>query len=139
MIFQQFFTRMKKRIIRIILFPLVLFVFYVLFIHHIAIRCPFYEITKLYCPGCGLSRCLVSLLHLDFYQAFRYNPLLFILLPFFVPYTFYLYIIYVFEMEDQITKKVPNQFWNILLFFVILFGILRNIPLFSFLAPTIIH
>ena len=102
-------------------------------------KCIFKHLFGIYCTGCGTTRMVKTIIDLEFYRAFRYNPLLFILLPFFVPYAFYLYIIYVFEREDQITKRIPNQFWNILLFFVTLFGVLRNIPLFSFLAPTIIH
>ena len=50
----------------------------------ISIPCPFHFITGLYCPGCGITRMIKSILKLDFYQAFRYNQLLFILLPFFI-------------------------------------------------------
>ena len=81
---------------------------------------------------------LISLLHLNFYQAFRYNPFLFILLPFLVIY--YIYIIfqkYIFKNSNY--KKLPNIAWYIILVLAIIFGIMRNIPYFSFLAPTIIN
>ena len=45
------------------------------------IPCPFHLITNLKCPGCGVTRMLVSLIQLDFSSAFRYNAVLLILLP----------------------------------------------------------
>ena len=33
------------------------------------------------CPGCGLTRAMLSLMSLDFKAAFHFNPLIFILLP----------------------------------------------------------
>ena len=42
------------------------------------IPCIFHKITHMYCPGCGLTRMIISIFKLDIYQAFRYNPLLFI-------------------------------------------------------------
>lgn len=38
--------------------------------------CPFYALTGLYCPGCGSTRCLYSLVHLDLAHAMAMNPLL---------------------------------------------------------------
>ena len=66
---------------------LVFFIYYFLnFITNFAIICPFYLLTGLYCPGCGITRLLFSLVKLDFYQAFRYNPLVFILIIFSIIY-----------------------------------------------------
>lgn len=91
----------------------------------LSIPCMFHELTDLYCPGCGITRMFFSLLKLDFYQAFRYNPLVFCYLI--------LYIIYkVFNI------KLTNRFSYVLLTIAILFGILRNIPAFSFLKPTML-
>lgn len=96
---------------------------------NIGIPCIFYEITHLHCPGCGMSRAIISISKLDFYQAFRYNPLIIILLPFLL-----IYYIYVNIFNGK--KKLPQYVWVILLIIVILYGILRNIPVFRFLAPT---
>ena len=95
------------------------------------IPCFFYELTGLYCPGCGITRAFISLFKLDLYQAFRYNMLVVILLPFFI-----VYIIYKFLLKGS--KKIPNSFWYFLLIVTVLFGIFRNIPIFSFLAPTLV-
>ena len=60
------------------------------------IPCFFHKITGLYCPGCGITRMVLSLLHLDFYQAFRWNPFLFLLTPLFIVYggAYFLYWLY---------------------------------------------
>lgn len=45
-------------------------------------QCPFYLLTGLECPGCGSQRALYQLLHLNIVQAFRYNALFVISIPF---------------------------------------------------------
>ena len=42
------------------------------------IPCPFYTVTHLQCPACGVSRMILSLLRLDFAAAWSYNPYLLI-------------------------------------------------------------
>ena len=39
------------------------------------IGCPFKTIFKIPCPGCGITRAYLSVLHLDFAKAFEYNPM----------------------------------------------------------------
>lgn len=99
----------------------------------VGIPCLFYEITGYYCPGCGITRVLFSLLKLDFYQAFRYNPLIFILIIITVIYWLVKFILKKFM---NISIEIPNYVYYILLVIVIIFGILRNIPMFDFLSPT---
>ena len=38
--------------------------------------CPFYALTGIWCPGCGSTRCLHALVHLDLPGAMAMNPLL---------------------------------------------------------------
>ena len=47
----------------------------------LGIPCLFHLATGLNCPGCGVSRMLLSLLRLDFRAAFRYNAALLCLSP----------------------------------------------------------
>ena len=94
----------------------------------IGIPCIFHETTGLYCPGCGMTRAISSLIQLNPHQAFRYNALII-----FIP------IIVIYNIYKIITKreiKIPNKIWYGILIIVVLYGILRNIPLFSYLAPT---
>ena len=99
---------------------------------HIYIDCPIKKITGLNCPGCGITRMLLSILQLDFYQAFRYNPLLFICLPFFI----FFYLESIISKKEPLYNKIPTKVWIIIIIVFIIYGILRNIPFFDFLAPT---
>ncbi len=123
---------MKKKFIFLISFIILLIGYY--FLHewfNFNIFCPIHKLSGFYCPGCGITRMFFAILRLDFYQAFRYNPLVFILL-----------ILYLFKIIMELIIKHPitisNRSTYILLFIVIAYGILRNVPLFKFLAPTII-
>ena len=99
----------------------------------VGIPCLCYEITGYYCPGCGITRLLFSLLKLDFYQAFRYNPLIFILI---IITGIYWLVKFILKKFMNISIEIPNYVYYILLIIVIIFGILRNIPMFDFLSPT---
>ncbi len=104
-------------------------------VFHIYIFCPINEFTGLHCPGCGITRMLLSILKLDFYQAFRYNPLLFVMFPFFI-FLLIDEIISEFKNKKSILKKIPNKYTYTFIFVLILYGILRNI--IPYLAPTTI-
>ena len=91
--------------------------------------CPIKAITGLECPGCGITRMFVALFHGNIYQAFRYNPLVFIELPILI----ILILLYKFNKKS---RKVVNILFVILLVITIVYGVLRNIPMFYFLAPT---
>lgn len=113
---------------------LILLILYLLLGHyfHLYLSCFIKKIFGFYCPGCGITRMLYSIITFDFYQAFRYNPLLFIMLPF----GMLLYFDYLIRKDHSLYKKIPNVVWYIIVIILIIYGILRNIPLFSFLAPT---
>lgn len=106
--------------------------------YNIFIPCVFHEITGLDCPGCGITRMIEAFLELDFYQAFRYNPFIFILSPFIVFYFVDYFIKFCLEKNNYLYLKINKRVWIILLIFTILFGIFRNIPYFDFLKPTIV-
>ena len=95
-------------------------------------QCVFHYITGYYCSGCGITRMLFAILKLDFYQAFRFNPLVFILLCLYIIYFIIKYII-------KINIKIPKTCYYVLIGILLVYGVLRNIPLFSYLKPTIIH
>ena len=99
---------------------------------HFYIPCPIHELTGLYCPGCGITRMLISIVKLDFASAFRYNQLLFIMLPFFL----FLLINYIYSLikkKEPIYKKINKKVWYFLIIVLLIYGVLRNI--FPILAP----
>ena len=102
----------------------------------IGIPCPIHELFHLNCPGCGISRMIFSILEFNFYQAFRYNPLLFILLPFAIVLSIDAIKAYIDDRETKIFSKIPLWCWIILLVIVIGYGIIRNVEPFTFLSPT---
>ncbi len=101
------------------------------------VSCPSKSFLGLNCPGCGSQRLIHHLLHLDFGQAFRYNPLLFILFPFVI------YLCYIFlsnlSFGTKYRVKILYKNWFVYVIFgvFILYGILRNLPWYPFtlLAP----
>ena len=130
---------MKKRILKVIVSLIVLsFILIIYFFinkkYDVGIPCPIHYLTSLYCPGCGITRMIFYLLKLDFYSAFRSNMLLFILLPFFAFYTIEGIVSYI-KGNTPLVDKISNKVWIPLIVVFILFGILRNIEAFSFLAP----
>jgi len=104
------------------------------------IPCPVRLLTGFYCAGCGTSRALHSILHLKFYQAFRYNPAMVILLPFIMVYIAARIIDYLKTGQNNIDKRLSFRalLWVIILLLV--YSVVRNIPIYPFnlLVPTII-
>jgi len=93
--------------------------------------------TGLYCPGCGGTRAARALLHLDIAKAFHYNAAFVVLLPGIAAYFGALAYSYIRYGRDAITRKVPSRLLWCVLAAVLLFGVLRNLPWFAFLAPQI--
>ena len=76
---------------------------------------------------------LRSLMKLDFYQAFRYNALIFILV-----HLVFFYVLYVIikKILGRCYYKIKDRDLIILFLVMLLFMTLRNIEAFSFLTPT---
>ncbi|MCE5194863.1 MAG: DUF2752 domain-containing protein [Nitrospiraceae bacterium] len=96
--------------------------------------CLFKKLTGFYCPGCGSLRAFHQILHGNLAAAFGFNPMAVLMIPFLAGY-----ILYDGVMNKIFQQKIlmpPIVIWT-LLFIIILFGILRNIPIYPFilLAP----
>ena len=100
------------------------------------IPCMFHQITGFYCSGCGASRALRSVLHLDFYQALRYNAVFTFALPLIAFYFGAVGFSYIRFGKDKISEKISMKIIWIIIALALIYGILRNIPAFSFLAPV---
>lgn len=92
----------------------------------IGIPCLFHLITGLKCPGCGVTRMLVSLIQLDFAAAFYHNAVLFCMLPFLL--TFFLYWIYRYIRYGIRSNSVfMNVTCWIFVATLLIWGIIRNL------------
>ncbi len=103
-------------------------------ITRLGIPCIFNLVTGLHCPGCGISRMFISLFSLDFKTAFSYNAFIMTVGPIAAIFVLRHYIIYVLK-GNQKNSKLETFLLIITLVLAVAFGILRNIPAFSFLAP----
>ncbi len=108
---------------------LLLFSYYKIYTEfNVGIPCIFKLITGYDCPGCGITRCLFSLINLDIKSAFNYNALVTILIVPFVIYYCYMNYCYVFGKNNNL-KKYVNKISIILLFVCFVYGIIRNISI----------
>lgn len=127
---------MKKKI-RYLIICLIILVLYLELgkYFNIYIPCPIKKITGYYCPGCGITRMMKALLCFDFYQAFRFNPLVFISLPFII----FFYMESIFTKKEPLYNRIPNKIWSVIIIIFIVYGVLRNIPYFDYLIPTVVR
>jgi len=98
--------------------------------------CPFLALTGCYCPGCGTLRGLHQLTHGHLISALDLNLLMMLSLPF-VGYFFASQAMLVVKGRPLRTFFVrPTLIW-MLLGFILVYWVLRNIPVypFSLLAP----
>ena len=126
------FRAIKNKSFYLFLFPVLLVVGMVYYFNNPAeswffLKCPVNYVTGLSCPGCGSQRTIHELLHLNFKEAFAYNPLLVAAIP-------YTALGIAFNTETLKTRypKTRKFFYGqcalyVVLVVVILFFILRNI------------
>lgn len=90
--------------------------------------CVFNKITGLYCPGCGMTRAVNAVFKLNFYQAFRFNALIFIM-PIMLGF---------YYGASYLKKPQLAKITLILMLVVALgYGVLRNLESFSALSPQL--
>ena len=90
------------------------------------IPCLFYVKTGFLCPGCGITRMIVSILNFDLVSAYAYNKLMFVSLPFILAFLIYMRVKYIRSGSSQLSKlqKITVYAFGII---VIIFTIIRNI------------
>ncbi len=98
----------------------------------IGIPCVFHALTGLSCPGCGISRMLISILKLDFAGAFRYNAAIFILLPVFIILAIQLTVRYI-KTGSIALSKYQTAAVSAMIVLLILFAVIRNLAGFEYL------
>ena len=125
--FNNYFDTTKKRslvVISVVFILVLMALFYYKLdsLFSISIPCIFHKITKLYCPGCGITRAFFSLMEFDIIAAIKYNLLIILVFPFLGYYIFINVRDWIFFKERNYLI-FNNRVWNFLLIITILFGI----------------
>jgi Protein of unknown function (DUF2752) len=96
-------------------------------------QCPFYELTGLYCPGCGTTRMLYFLVHGHPLLAFRENALAMLVFPAIL----YKLLRTFAGKTNGLNPQVSYRLGTALVVVVLVFGVARNLPFRAFrrLAP----
>lgn len=103
-------------------------------VFHWGIPCPIHTITGLYCPGCGVSRMCLALLRLDIAEAASWNMGVMAALPFAAVVFVYQVVRYVKTGDARMRRWQDVLIW-VMIGWLLVFTVLRNLPWFSFLAP----
>lgn len=98
------------------IYVIISFIVLILILYVTGIGCPIRFLFGVCCPGCGLTRAYVSLLHMDLKSAFIYHPLF--ILP---PIIFAIYI-------SNVNSKIKNY---VMVTSVILFLVLYLFRIFG--------
>lgn len=77
-----------------------------------------------------MTRATYAILNFDIYQSFRYNMLIYTLIPFFIAYG---------GLKKKGYKKASNIVVYVMLTIAIVFGILRNTSQFRWMAPILVQ
>lgn len=94
--------------------------------------CPFREFTGWDCPGCGMTRAAHALMHFDLPAAASHNLLLIVTLPILA------WMFIGWFLRGSTGRGLPNVRWPnwatvAIGVGVVAFGVLRNVPAFSWL------
>ena len=89
-------------------------------------------ITGLYCPGCGAGRASYNILHGNFLTAFCYNPVMVFLLPFLGIYFVTVAADWALTGKNHVDKKINPKILIGILVFLLIFGVIRNLPFYPF-------
>jgi hypothetical protein len=100
----------------------------------LGVPCPFHVLTGLYCPGCGITRCLSALLQGSWQTALRSNAAIVALAPFFVWLGWAAARGYLASGSVRLTKR-QNVAVYAAIAVLAAFGVARNLPAFWFLRP----
>jgi hypothetical protein len=92
-------------------------------------KCPFYLVTGYQCPGCGFQRALHQLFSGNIAAAFRYNPLIFFLLPYLLTLIYLEYFANKTRPTTITFRRIFLHKWTMIAIAVLImvFTIVRNI------------
>lgn len=98
----------------------------VIFVVGRGLYCPFWKLTGLLCPGCGVTRMCLALLRLDLAGAWRANAALLLALPVLAVLVVRMAVRYVRTGQKLPSRGEERIIWGLLLYFLA-WGVLRNL------------
>lgn len=100
-------------------------------------KCLFYKFTGWHCPGCGMTRAMSACVRGEVAEAFRYNPVMMVLLPVAGLLVAWHLISWLLGRPTVLFSMLGKRTGIVLLVVVVLFWVLRNLPWWPFwlLAP----
>lgn len=106
--------------------------------HLLGLGCPFRDLTGLDCPGCGATRAFLSLVHGDLLTALHDNAVAVIVGAAVVPY------LGLTALGWRVPERLARSFaarrkWWFVLGACVAWTVVRNLPMFSSLAPDHPH
>lgn len=118
----------SKNIIKPAVILLIVGMLYAIFygITGIGIPCIFRQITGFKCPGCGISHMFMAIFKFDFASAFKHNPVIFSLMPFWIVAICYQTVHYIKTGNKKFNILINGLVW-ISIIALIIFAIIRNI------------
>jgi hypothetical protein len=121
-----------KRIIISILFLIFVIAFILIsYLNKKGVDCPFYHYFGYYCFLCGATRSTWALIDMQFQQAFLYNPMYFLMLPYLIIKYIQITYDYIKNNKFEFTKDMA-----LLLICACTFMVSRNLNGFEFLIPS---
>ena len=90
----------------------------------VGLPCPFYRLTGLLCPGCGVSRLCIALLRGDWAGAWAANPALCLALP---PVAVLLAWRGIGYVKGRGPARWEDRAWLTRAILLVIFGVVRNL------------